>query len=117
MTATIVFLNGTSSCGKTSIARAFHLLMAEAGAPYLSLSIDAFWELLPKRYFDDEPTLVAVQTGFFRCIPALASAGNNLVVDALLVAEQRKAEVAALLRRQRAFLVGVQCPLDVIEQR
>lgn len=117
MTPTIVVLNGTSSCGKTSIARAFQLLMAGAAEPYIYLSIDAFWEMLPERYFDDEPTLVTAQTGFFRCIRALASAGNNVIVDALLATEQRKAEVAALLHQQCAFFVGVQCSLDVIEQR
>jgi chloramphenicol 3-O phosphotransferase len=113
---TIVVLNGTSSCGKSSLARALQSLMADAAQPYLHLSIDSFWEMLPRRYFEDVPALLTVETGYFRCIPVLA-AGNNLIVDTVLQTDQRKAEVAALLHAHRAFLIGVHCPLEVTERR
>jgi len=49
MTAgTIVLLNGTSSSGKTSIARAFQALMAE---PFIHTGNDHFHAAFPQRFF------------------------------------------------------------------
>jgi chloramphenicol 3-O-phosphotransferase len=48
---TIIFLNGTSSSGKTSIARALQKSLDE---PYLYLSVDSFLDMLPEQCFSGE---------------------------------------------------------------
>ena len=48
---TIIFLNGASSSGKTSIARALQRRLAE---PYLMVGPDTLRPQLPKRYFDPD---------------------------------------------------------------
>jgi hypothetical protein len=47
MTGTIIFLNGTSSSGKTSILRALQDRLPD---PYLDMGIDRFIFMLPRRY-------------------------------------------------------------------
>ncbi len=50
MTAShIIFLNGTSSAGKTSIARAFQ---AQASKPYMHLAVDMFFQAVPIRFWE-----------------------------------------------------------------
>jgi chloramphenicol 3-O phosphotransferase len=43
----IILLNGTSSSGKSSVARALQEVLSE---PYLHLGIDTFIAMLPSRY-------------------------------------------------------------------
>src|SRR5438046_1543892 len=80
---TMVVLNGTSSAGKTSVARAFQTQMAAQGIPYLYLGADAFFDSLPAQYADDPESVMRVWRGFHRCLPALAACGNSLIVDTL----------------------------------
>jgi chloramphenicol 3-O-phosphotransferase len=48
-TGKIVFINGTSSSGKTTIIRALQEKLKE---PYIEAGIDKFIWMLPKRYLD-----------------------------------------------------------------
>ena len=50
--STVIFLNGPSSSGKSSIARALQRLLAE---PYLHVGVDYFLAPLPSRYFGHDP--------------------------------------------------------------
>jgi len=53
----IIFLNGASSSGKTSILMALQEMLEE---PYLNAGIDKFIWMLPKRYLD--PPLLPIPT-------------------------------------------------------
>ena len=115
---TVIFLNGTSSSGKTSIARELQQL---AKAPYLHLSIDAYLHQLPISVLTDGAILVRelpkLMAGFNASNAAIARAGNNIIVDT--VWEQRPwidAAVAAFAGLD-VYLVAVRCPLEVLEQR
>src|SRR5512143_2043142 len=85
--STVIFLNGVSSAGKSSIARA---LQASLNQPYLHVAIDSFEGMLPDRYAEDGefawpvifPRMLA---GMHRSFAALAEAGNNLIVDHVMV--------------------------------
>jgi chloramphenicol 3-O phosphotransferase len=55
----IILLNGTSSSGKSSIARA---VQDESETPFLHIGIDTFILALPARYWDPATTLDAVKT-------------------------------------------------------
>ena len=87
--ATIVLLNGTSSAGKTSIAKALQRVM---DTPYLHVPIDSFEDMMPERDIFGEPGSPEWQplfnrmlSGFHHSVAALAATGSNLVVDHLLV--------------------------------
>lgn len=109
--ANIIFLTGTSSSGKTSIAKS---LQRELPQPYLHMQLDSFIEMMP-RQGDDlfNPML----HGFHRSIAAMASAGNRLIVDHVLLLPEWLHECAALLSGYSVLLVGVICPLEELERR
>ena len=83
--AKVIFLNGTSSAGKSSISKELQNCLPE---PFWHLASDQFIEagMLPKRVNDGGPFDWRLNRpiffdGFHRCIKALADAGNNLIVD------------------------------------
>jgi chloramphenicol 3-O phosphotransferase len=122
---TIIILNGASSSGKTSILRTLQELMPE---PYLDAGIDKFIWMLNKRYLDrplwDEvlgqnvragPVGHVLFSGMHHAIAALSRAGNRVVADHVLVEPRWVAECAGLFAGRPAYLVGIRCPLEVLE--
>ncbi len=130
----VVLLNGAGSAGKSSIARA---LQAIAATPLLHVQMDAFLDMLPLAYRDRpgafafEPgeeggrPSVAIRSGplgerlmrgMRRAVAALAAAGNDLMVDDVMLGDEM-ADYKALLAGFRVFTVGVFVPLDVLEAR
>lgn len=118
----IIVLNGASSAGKSTPARA---VQAEIDEPFLCFSLDFFFfrdEVLPRRFseggaFAWEQMRPQIFEGYFRCLPALLSAGNNLVVDYIIESQQQWDRLSELLRPFDLFLVGVHCPLEELERR
>jgi chloramphenicol 3-O phosphotransferase len=120
---TIIFLNGVSSSGKTSIAKVLQHTLAE---PYLHVPLDSFESMLPERYdeggrFDWQLLFPQALSGFHHSIAALATAGNNLIVDHVTVYREgwhsSLIECAYLLKPFRAYLIGVHCPLNELQRR
>lgn len=120
---TVIFLNGVSSAGKTSIAKVLQRTLPD---PYLHVQLDSFEAMLPERY--DEGGAFAWQvlfpralSGFHHSIAALATAGNNLIVDHVTVYREgwhsSLIECAYLLMPFRTYLIGVQCSLDELQRR
>src|SRR5262249_41173567 len=108
-----------------------------AAAPFLHIEMDAFLEMMPQRYWDHPEGLVfeTIQEGgkpsvvihsgpvaerTFRgmrhAIAALARAGNNLIIDDVMLGDEL-AEYTELLADFRLHVVGVLAPLDVLEAR
>jgi chloramphenicol 3-O phosphotransferase len=123
----IVILNGTSSAGKTSILHALQGMLPE---PYLDAGIDKFIWMLPERYlehplWDDvlgkaDHAGAAGQMlfhGMHHAIAALAHQSNNVLADHVLVDPAWVQECARLFEGMPAYLVGIRCPLKVLEQR
>jgi len=116
----IIFLNGTSSSGKTSIAMELQQILEE---PYLLVSIDNFISMLPQKYLngeDSETLNKAVQNiipGMHHSISALASSGNNVIVDHVLQERQWLKECVNVLSDFQVIFVGVRCPLEELELR
>jgi chloramphenicol 3-O phosphotransferase len=113
----IIFLNGTSSSGKTGIAKTLQGILDE---PYLHFCIDTFLWMLPDRYLSQEalPTVgPKVISGMHHCIAASASIGNNIIVDHVLEQEQWLKECTRLLADLPVLFVGVRCPLEELERR
>jgi chloramphenicol 3-O phosphotransferase len=117
----IIFLNGTSSSGKGSIAKALQPLL---DSPYVHMSIDSFLYMLRDGYgFDDIETLFqkvsgdSLISGFHHCIRALSLAGHHEIVDHVLEYPYRLEECVDLLMDHPVVFVGVRCPLDELERR
>jgi chloramphenicol 3-O phosphotransferase len=124
---TIIIINGASSSGKTSIVRALQALLPE---PYLDAGLDRFLWMLPSRYlnrplWDDVLGLAdhagasghTLVSGMHHAIVALSRAGNHVIADHVLVEPAWVRECAELFAGLPAYLVGVRCPLEVLEAR
>ncbi len=122
---TVILLNGASSAGKTSLAKCLQAIM---DGPYLHVPVDSFAAMAPGPEKVGEPGSPEWQaafnrllTGFHRSLAALAGAGNNLIVDHVLVQgvepEWWLRECVEALTPFRAYLVGVHCPLAELQRR
>jgi chloramphenicol 3-O phosphotransferase len=127
MPGKIIIINGASSSGKTSIVKAFQALMDEL---YLDAGLDRFLWMLPKRYLDrplwDDVLGLAdragetghwLVSGMHYAIATLSARGINVVADHVLVEKDWLEECCELFAGLPAWLVGVRCPLDVLEER
>lgn len=117
----IILINGASSAGKSTLARALQQKLPE---PFLHWSFDHLREsdALPMARIrsgelDWARMRPAVFDGFHRCLSAFAEAGNNLIVDHIIEQEQWLADVVQLLAPFEVFFVGVHCPLAELERR
>ena len=122
---TIILLNGTSSAGKTTIAKALQQVM---DAPYLHVPIDSFEDMMPERQKLGEPGSPLWQSvfnrmlsGFHHSLAALANTGSNLIVDHLLIQgiepQNWLTECLDLLAPFTVYFVGVHCPLEELRRR
>ncbi|WP_432731445.1 chloramphenicol phosphotransferase CPT family protein [Variovorax sp. W6] len=109
----IIVLNGTSSAGKTTIARALRTALPSFWYYASDQLADAgFRSLVPdnverERFFD----------GFHRSIAAFAEAGNPLLVEHIVESRDWSDALSRLLASHRVFWVGVHAPLDELERR
>jgi len=120
--ATIVVLNGTSSSGKTSIARAFQEL---APGVFLNFSIDSILYALPPsaiaRIQHGEPIedlrYPELVRAFYACVRELAALGHDLVIDHAVISQREADLLSSAVAGQRVLRVGLECPLDVLRER
>jgi chloramphenicol 3-O phosphotransferase len=113
----IVFLNGTSSSGKSSIARELLTILDE---PYFHLPVDAFHAMRTSRESPAErlqAILKRTWMGFHRAVAGMAAAGNNVVVDHLFSEPWRLDDCLDLFCPEDVVLVGVRCPLPELKRR
>ncbi|MFJ5644462.1 chloramphenicol phosphotransferase CPT family protein [Streptomyces sp. NPDC093223] len=114
----IIFLNGTSSSGKSSIAR--ELLDILDDGVFFHLAVDAFNAMRSKRELGAEELDAALRRtrmGFHRSIAAMAEAGNDIVVDHVLSEPWRLLDCLTVLRPEDVLFVGIHCPLDELVRR
>jgi chloramphenicol 3-O phosphotransferase len=118
----VILLNGASSSGKSTLAAALQDALDE---PFLHVSSDQFVAagMLPRRreqggpfdwWHQMRPRFFA---GFHRCLPALAGAGNDVIVEHVIEFQAWREQLAALLAGFDVFLVGVHCGLDEVDRR
>lgn len=135
----VIFLNGTSSSGKTSIAQALQELHV---TPLLHTGIDTLYTMLPQKalgetslakdgyhYFMKNGVLDHVEIGEYAqrllacTVPltqVLLEQKNDLVIDEILfVGEGRDFlyQYAQSFIDARAYFVKVDCALEILEQR
>jgi chloramphenicol 3-O-phosphotransferase/catechol 2,3-dioxygenase-like lactoylglutathione lyase family enzyme len=117
----IILLNGASSSGKSTLARGLQAALPE---PFWHFSIDHLMvaDVLPKARIErGEFPWRALRPqffeGFHRCLPALAAAGNNVLVEHIFEAEDWMQRLLRLLGPLDVFFVGLHCPLPELERR
>jgi len=142
-TGVIVYLNGSSSAGKSTLGEALLEAMDE---PFILVGADTIFGGVDERFNrrvrpggsdplveagvswvldrDDRITEIRFGTlgrrmmyGLHRMVAGLADEGNNVVVDDVIFDFDLMAHLASLMRGRPAYLVGVQCSLETLEAR
>jgi chloramphenicol 3-O phosphotransferase len=117
----VILLNGASSAGKSTLARA---LQRRLPLPFWHYSIDHLKaaRILPQARIDSGEFPWATQRerffeGFHNSIRAFAVAGNHLIVEHIVETQVWMDRLLTLLDGLDVFFVGLHCPLDELERR
>ena len=117
----IILLNGASSSGKSSLARA---VQARIEAPFWHVSIDHLRDagVLPTaRIRSGEFQWAAMRDAFFegfeQSLLAYVRCGNDLIVEHIMESRDWLLRLAGLLEGQDVFFVGLHCDLAELERR
>jgi chloramphenicol 3-O phosphotransferase len=116
----VLLLNGTSSSGKTSIARELLTLL---DPPHFHCDVDAFNGMRAKektlKLSHDELQVVLRQTraGFHRAVAGMAAAGNSVVMDYVMSEPWRLADCIDVFSEIRVVYVGIRCDADETDRR
>ena len=117
----VILLNGASSAGKSTLARSLQQQLPERflhwSFDHLRVSKALPMARIQNGELDWASMRPAVFEGFHRCLPALAQAGNNLIVDHIIEQEHWLTDLVRLLAPFDVFFVGVHCPLPELERR
>lgn len=139
----IIFLNGTSSAGKTTLARALQEQLAE---PYLHVALDQFRDGLPDKFrglnsapgepghrglnvvpvVDQEKPFTSIEfgdvgtqmlRGMRRAMAAMVAEGNNIIIDDIVLNDEFLKDYLEVFAPFAVTFVGVRCPINVINAR
>lgn len=136
----IIFLNGPSSSGKTSIARC---LQDKYPTPLVHIGTFTFMDLIHSNFkgiknrktslgFYFSPKVVngkkVYQLGrgqygrkllksAFDFIKILAKDNNNLIIEEVISTRKELVNYLSIFKDQQVYFVGVKCPLKIIEER
>lgn len=121
MPGTIIFLNGTSSSGKTSIALELQRNLEE---PYLHMSVDQFLNMLPSDYLTNgskvanaKDAMLKVISGMHNALPAFVASGNNIIVDHVLQERKWLEECVSILADFKVLFVSLYCSIEELQRR
>ena len=110
----VIILNGTSSAGKTSIAKVIQELSDE---PYLHLSLDMFWNMTPAKIPANSKNFPHMRKALAKSVYALATTGHNVVVDIVVAGAAPFESVYCELKNLNLLTVKVHCPLPTLIER
>ncbi|MGW5194829.1 chloramphenicol phosphotransferase CPT family protein [Kribbella sp. NPDC004138] len=113
----VVLLNGTSSSGKSSIAKE---LLATLDGAWYHLAIDQFHRIRSRGDWTEAEFLPVFQRtvlGFHRAVAGMAAAGNDVIVDHILGERWRFEDCLTVFDGLPVLFVGVRCSLPELERR
>ena len=116
----MIFLNGTTSSGKTSIASE---LIEILDPPHFTLTVDTISRMRSQRRTLDmdrasvSALLRLTTLGYHRAAAGLAQGGNNVIVDHVLSERWRLLDCLQQFEGLDVLLVGVRCSLAEVERR
>jgi chloramphenicol 3-O phosphotransferase len=118
MSPTAIVLHGPTSAGKSSIARA---LQANSPTPVFHIAMDAFSCMSNRADMrSDEERDQAFRLhcqSLQSTLRNVAASHFDIVVDLVLRDEEEIAACLAALSSRPTFVIGVWCPLEILEER
>jgi chloramphenicol 3-O phosphotransferase len=108
----IILISGASSSGKSTLAKGLQTSLAD---PFLHLQFDSYIEMLPRT--DDWEMFQRMVRGLNRSIAVMTEEGNNLIVDHVLIDNVWLKQLLELLHERYVLFIGLDCPLEELEQR
>ncbi|QOR67810.1 AAA family ATPase [Cytobacillus suaedae] len=111
----IIYLNGVSSSGKTSLSKELTKLLQD----YFHFSIDDFDYIIEKMEDRQNSRLIPIATEIFyhQTIKMFSDQGVNLLIDDVLHNELSLKSATVTLQDYPVLFVGVHCPLEELERR
>jgi chloramphenicol 3-O phosphotransferase len=111
----IIFLNGVSSSGKSTLAEELVNTMPD----YFHMGLDDFDIFIDKMEDRENGHLISVETEYFfhRTISMFSDKGVNLIVDHILHDNFTRADCFEVLKNYPVLFVGVHCPVEELERR
>jgi chloramphenicol 3-O phosphotransferase len=116
----VLVLNGASSSGKTSIAKALQTILPE---PHQHLQLDAFRAMEPAGYWDKldndtaKPRIAALCHAMHAAVAAFARNGQHVILDTVLDRASAARYLVDDLGSIGYSLIGVHCAPEELEQR
>jgi chloramphenicol 3-O phosphotransferase len=116
----VILLNGASSSGKSSVGRALLPLLPD---PWFFIPVDAVGAMrstVHTRVLDEleiDALLRRTRLGYHRAVAALASVGNDVIMDYPLSERWRLEDLLDVLDGFDVTLVDVQCAPGELERR
>jgi chloramphenicol 3-O-phosphotransferase len=116
----IIFLNGVSSSGKSTLAK---ILQSRLSEPFYLLSNDMFCDMAPEKFWDinASETCDRALKGMYYTIKTFSDIGINVIVDDVFLREgdyDRLGECLKLLHDYDVLFVHVVCSsLDELRRR
>ena len=114
----IIILNGTSSAGKSTLARVLQDRVSEA---FFVITGDDLHEMLGRSKYVDISDEAYIQFTTAECVTAkaLSDTGMNLIMDTIFLADDKVGlkEWVELLHDYPVLFVRVSCPLEELRRR
>ena len=114
----IILINGPSSSGKTTLAKHLH---PRIQGPVIVYARDHFHQMLPEEFWTDADLRKAHGPQLFRAfhqsVAAMARTGVTVIVDHVLNQPEWPSDIAKIFSDIPTLLVGLHCPIDVLEER
>src|SRR3990167_8760913 len=131
----IIFINGPSSSGKTSIAKE---LQSQLTDTYLHVGIDWFLSTMPKKLWNHPDGFLLKQTkedgkdltqiiigkegqklvnSIGPVIKSLLDSGNNLIIDEVILSQECLNKYLDVLKNHTTLFVGTTAPIEVLRKR
>jgi len=114
MNGNVIVLNGTSSSGKTTLARE---IQSQSLDVFLHCSLDAFWDMTPYGVPAGSKNFPNMKRALAKSVRALAETGHNVVVDIVFCGKKTYRELTEELAGLSLTIVKVECPLSELEKR
>ena len=106
----IIFLNGVSSSGKTTLAKTLQERLIE---PFYWLNVDTFINMSHEKYFSDRTIVNKAVSILPHTIKTFSNAGLNTIIDhVLLKIDNLMEECVELLHEYPVLFVHVTCSLE-----
>lgn len=110
----VIILNGTSSSGKSTLARKLQQKLEET---YLHCQLDAFWNMTPQDIPASSTNFPHMKLAMAKSVRAMADTGHNVVVDIVYSGLKSHLEFSSALDGIAMLVVKVDCKLDELERR